>query len=91
MLPEYSAEKRYLPSSVNADMSRSSLGRLNIQERQIACEPIDRISAHGSGRPVFISDIQVRVRRIEINRRWTRCGWSRSRRRQSWSYEPQDG
>src|SRR5204862_2950316 len=31
---------------VNADMSRSSHGRLAIQQRQIACEPVDRISAH---------------------------------------------
>src|SRR5215475_10591004 len=49
---------------VNADISRSSYGRLTIQERQIACEPVDRISAHGSGRPVFISGIQMRACRI---------------------------
>ena len=47
---------------VNADMSRSSEGRLTIQEVEITCLPLDRISAYGSGRPAFIYRIQgVRV------------------------------
>src|SRR4029453_19347440 len=62
-----------LATFVNADMSRSAHGRLSIQERQIAGEPVDPIGAHGSWWPVFISRIQVCPRRIESNRRWTRC------------------
>src|SRR6516164_2956802 len=82
------SREKILALLVNADISRSALSSLGIQARQIACQPVDRISGHGSGRPVFISGIQVRPRRIESKRRWTVCGDSRCYNR---AYEPQDG
>lgn len=81
--------EKILALVVNADISRSTDSRSGIQERQIACQPVDRISAYGSGRPVFISGIQVRPRRIESKRRWTACGYSS--RCYNRTYEPQDG